>query len=325
MEEYTNLAPMRRNFGTTVAGPRRMDAPGSRPVLEHDQSYRDRADAEQHYFSLSHDHPTVQRNQSAKQLIDRYESISREEPSTSRRPPSAARFYGVSSSSSVGKGKRRSLSASLRNFLSVFQKGRKGKDGDDQEEDVPTVVVDALSMAQIPPMYTESASLPHDAGAVVLSASKVSALHSGTLLYLSKPSSSTTSPILPVWTSCNVTLHTLHILITWYSIHNNPSTHVLRLDGCTDVRSISLNRSDLDQKALLPTPTDQSEPKVFELLFEGRRREKFVASSSRERARWVSAIWYSDDTELTVQVDVTNFTGTHYFKDNHREQYGYGR
>ncbi|KAG2750233.1 hypothetical protein P692DRAFT_20729779 [Suillus brevipes Sb2] len=295
MEESTKLAPMRRNFGTTVAGPRRMDA----------SSYRDHADAEPHFFSRSHDHLTVQRRQSAKQLIDRYESISREEPSTARRPPSAARFHGASSASSVGKGKRRSLSASLRNFLSVFQKGRKGKDGDDQEEDVPTVVVDAPSMAQIPSMYTESTPLLHDTGAVVLSAGRASALHSGALLYLSMPSSSTTSPILPVWTPCNVTLHTLHILITWYTNHNNPSTHVLSLDGCTDVRSISLNRLDLDQKALLPTPIDQSEPKVFELLFEGRRREKFVASSSQERARWVSAIW---DTLLQRQSQGTTTT-----------------
>ncbi|KAG1808255.1 uncharacterized protein BJ212DRAFT_1485192 [Suillus subaureus] len=293
--ESTNPAPMRRSFGTTVAGPRRMDA-GSLPVLNHDQSYR--VDAEQHYFSTSHDHPTVQRRQSAKQLIDRYESISRVGPSTARMPPSAARFHGLSSRS-VGKGKRRSLSASLRNFLSVFQKGRKGKDGDDQEEDVPTVVVDAPSMAQIPSMYTESAPLPHDTGAVVLSAGKVSALrHSGALLYLSMSSSSTTSPILPVWTSCNVTLHTPHILITWYTVHGNPSTHVLPLDGCTDVRSVSLNRLDLDEKALLPTQTDHSEPKVFELLFEDRRREKFAASSSQERARWVSAIW---DTLLQRQ------------------------
>ncbi|KAG1742817.1 hypothetical protein EDB19DRAFT_1827534 [Suillus lakei] len=294
--ESTKPAPMARSSGTTVAGPRRMDT-SSRPVLNYDQSYR--VDTEPHYFSLSHDHPTVQRRQSAKQLINKYESISREEPSTARRPPSAARFHGVSPSSrSPGKGKRRSLSASLRNFLSVFQKGRKGKDGDDQEEDAPTVVVDAPSMAQIPSMYTENAPLPHNAGAVVLSASKVSALHSGALLYLSMPSSFTTSPILPVWTSCNVTLHTMHILITWYTIHGNPSTHVVPLDGCTDIRSISLNRMDLDEKALLPTQTDQSQPKVFELLFGDNRREKFAASSSQERARWVSAIW---DTLLQRQ------------------------
>ncbi|KAG0707341.1 hypothetical protein DFH29DRAFT_796875 [Suillus ampliporus] len=262
----------------------------SRPVLNYDLSYR--AGAEPHHFSpdqgFSHYHPTIQRRQSAKQLINRYESISWEESSNARRPPSAARFHDASPSSRPnGRGKRRSLSASLRNFLSVFQKGKKGKNGDDQEEDAPTVVIDAPSMAQIPSMYTEKAALPHDAGAVVLSASNVSALHSGALLYLSLPS----SPILPVWTSCNVTLHPLHILITWYTVHGNPSSHVIPLDGCTDVRSIALNRLDPDEKALLPTPTDQSEPKVFELLFEGRRREKFTASSSRERARWVSAIW----------------------------------
>lgn len=316
--EYTNPAPMRRSFGTTVAGPRRMDL-ASRPVLNHDQSYR--ADAGSDYFS--HNHPTVQRRQSAKQLIDRYESIL-QEPSTARRPPSAARFHGVSSSRSIGKGKRRSLSASLRNFLSVFQKGRKGKDGDDQEEDIPAVVVDAPSMAQIPSMYTEGAPLPHDTGSMALSAGKVSALHSGALLYLSMPSSSTTSPNLPTWISCDVTLHTLHILITWYTTHGNPSTHVLPLDGCTDVRSISMNRLDPDEKALLPTSTDQSEPKVFELLFEGRRREKFAASSSQERARWVSAIWY-DNAQSAMQIDATNFTGIRYFKGSRREQHEYRR
>ncbi|KAG1732227.1 uncharacterized protein EDB91DRAFT_1302770 [Suillus paluster] len=277
---------MVRSFGTTVAGPRRMDT-GSRPY---------RVDAEPHYLSLdkgsSHCHPTVQRRQSAKQLINRYESISREESSTARGPPSAARFLGASPSSrSHGRGKRRSLSASLRNFLSVFQKGRKGKDADDSEEDVPAVVIDAPSMAHIPSMYTNNAAVTHDAGAMVLSAGEVSALHSGALLYLSKSSSPITSPILPVWTSCTVTLHTSHILITWYTVHANPSSHVIPLDGCTDVRSIALNRLDPDEKALLPNSTDKSEPKVFELLFEGRRREKLTASSSRERARWVSAIW----------------------------------
>ncbi|KAG2078974.1 hypothetical protein BDR04DRAFT_14360 [Suillus decipiens] len=286
--ESTNTVPMRRSLGATVAGPRRMDA-GSR-VLNYDQPYR---------AALPHDRPTVQQHRSAKQLIDKYESISREEPSTARRPPSAARFHGVSlSRGSIGKGKRRSLSTSLRNFLSVFQKGRKGKDGDDQEEDVPIVVVDAPSMAQIPSMYTKSIPFLHDTGTVVLPADKVSTVHPGVLLYLSMSSSSTTSSILPVWTFCNVTLHPLHMLITWHTSHGNPSTQVLSLDGCTDVRSISLSRLDPDEKALLPAPADQSESKVFELLFEGRRREKFAASSSQERARWVSAIW---DTLLQIQ------------------------
>src|SRR6267154_509142 len=135
--ESTKQAPMAR-----VAGPRRMDT-GSRPALNYDQF----GDAEPHYFSdqgFNHYHSTVQRRQSAKQLIDRYEFIAQADSSTARRPPIAACFHGAfPSSRSPGRGKRRSLSASLRNFLSVFQKGRKAKDGDDQEEDVPTIVVDA--------------------------------------------------------------------------------------------------------------------------------------------------------------------------------------
>ncbi|KAJ6609872.1 hypothetical protein B0H10DRAFT_453225 [Mycena sp. CBHHK59/15] len=61
------------------------------------------------------------------------------------------------------------------------------------------------------------------------------------------------------------------------------------LKHCTDVRSLSSMKLDPEERALLPG--DVKDIKVFEILFEGRAREKFATTSIRERARWVSAIW----------------------------------
>ena len=55
----------------------------------------------------------------------------------------------------------------------------------------------------------------------------------------------------------------------------------------------SLAPADMDEaeRRLLPS---EPEWKVFELLFEGRPRERFAARSLTERATWVSAIWYAE-------------------------------
>jgi hypothetical protein len=79
-------------------------------------------------------------------------------------------------------------------------------------------------------------------------------------------------------------------VITWLTTHGNPFIHTIRLSNCTDVRSLSSQQLDAEECALLPKG-DTKEPKVFEILFEGKAREKFAATSVRERAEWVSAIW----------------------------------
>ncbi|THH31345.1 hypothetical protein EUX98_g2855 [Antrodiella citrinella] len=114
------------------------------------------------------------------------------------------------------------------------------------------------------------------------------ALHTGPLLYLCRPVSPND---LPVWTDCTVVLHPSHILVTWLTPQDNPSTSMVTLPQCTDVRSLAVNELDAEERGLLPTQPNKGELKVFELLFEGRVREKFAAYSVTERAGWVSAIW----------------------------------
>ena len=44
-------------------------------------------------------------------------------------------------------------------------------------------------------------------------------------------------------------------------------------------------------RALLPAADAGGEWRVFELVFEGRARERFAARGLTERATWVSAVW----------------------------------
>jgi hypothetical protein len=78
-------------------------------------------------------------------------------------------------------------------------------------------------------------------------------------------------------------------LITWLSPHGNPSTHVIDLTTCADVRSLALSQISADEQALLPD--NGAGLKVFDIQFEGAHREKFACSSIQDRAGWVNAIW----------------------------------
>ncbi|KAH7927160.1 hypothetical protein BV22DRAFT_1007527, partial [Leucogyrophana mollusca] len=244
---------------------------------------------------------TPRRHQSTRQLISRYESMAGTSPGRLPRSSAGAALAAgrddVSSAIGASKGKRRSLSNSLRNFISVFKKGRgKDRDSDGKENSLAKLrslgADDAAVVAQIPTAPDEAVAPQAPMKDVVAYGSAhSSALCSGTLLYLSRPSSPIASPILPVWTMCTVTLHASHILITWYTIHGNPSTHVIPLAACTDVRSLALAHLGHDEKALLPAKADGEDLKVFEILFEGCPRERFAAPSAQERARWVSATW----------------------------------
>lgn len=121
----------------------------------------------------------------------------------------------------------------------------------------------------------------------------------GALLYLSHDENSFGSFSSPAWLPCTVTLEVddHSIIVSW----KNPEarqplktqTHTVTLARCTDVRS--LVGDQLDQKDInIPISGCNlviEHFKVFELLFEGRQREKFAAKTVRERAKWVSAIW----------------------------------
>ncbi|KIL62568.1 hypothetical protein M378DRAFT_25533 [Amanita muscaria Koide BX008] len=121
----------------------------------------------------------------------------------------------------------------------------------------------------------------------------------GALLYLSHYENSFGSFSSPAWLPCTVTLEVddHSIIVSW----KNPEaqqplktqTHTVTLARCTDVRSLvgdQLDQQDID----IPVSGCNlviEHFKVFELLFEGRQREKFAAKTVRERAKWVSAIW----------------------------------
>ncbi|OBZ70805.1 hypothetical protein A0H81_09064 [Grifola frondosa] len=237
-----------------------------------------------------------------KELIGRYESMDTSaKPAAGKRTPSR-RNPPTASFALEKKDKSRSpIRQSFRNLISVFKKNKSsGKDHSQQlavpgtkyrSNDVIDIRTQNLALPQLP--RVDICSVKPDKALCITPIS----LHSGQagpLLYLSRPLSPN---VLPVWTSCTAQLHSTHIIVTWHSAHGNPSTYVVPFTACTDVRSLALTDLDATERSLLP---DRPELRVFEMLFEGRAREKFAADSVTERASWVSAIW---DGVLQAQED----------------------
>lgn len=219
----------------------------------------------------------LQRHRSTKLLIDRYESMNRglaDHPSLSSSRPKQ-----TLSSQSSNKKDRSPIRQSICNLFSVFKKVNVvGKFKSDQN----TSIVDRPEQA----LYTSASPSVFDFKPLPPVKRKT-----GPLLYLARTSHLSSSlPILPVWTTCTATIETNMILISWLTAHGNPSIYTISLSNCTDVRSLSSQQLDAEERALLPKG-DTKELKVFEILFEGRTREKFAATSVQERAEWVSAIW----------------------------------
>lgn len=247
------------------------------------------------YFSLpldpSRQKPAMHRRGTTKDLIGKYESMS--SPVKSARPSIASsKNCNLATPEQCEKGDKKikgrsPIRQSFRNLLSVFtKKGRAtGKDMRDEGMDIS-----ALLPSRTPKL--EPLSIPCDTQAFLSSAEVACntplALYCGKLLHLSSPSS---PEALPVWTTCNVALHAEHMLVTWETFRGNPSTSIITLAQCTDVRSLTLSDLDVVEYDLLPTGPESTEPKIFELLFEGKARQKFAALSVKERAGWVGAIW----------------------------------
>lgn len=240
------------------------------------------------------DPPSLVRQRTTKELIGRYESLDRSVKSQGE--PSGFEFPKRSSGAVTDnekKGKGRSpIRQSFRNLLSVFSKkglGRLGKDNSslcvpEERSDV------ALEVKKPSPLHINTAPttpLTVETTPEVTCMTPLD-LHSGELLHLCHPE---TSDSLPVWTACDVALHPSHILITWRTNHGNPSTSIITFDRCTDVRSLGLRDLSPDERGLLPSDPNGGEFQPFELLFEGRERQRFAATSVKERAGWVGAIW----------------------------------
>ncbi|PPQ68030.1 hypothetical protein CVT25_014491 [Psilocybe cyanescens] len=111
------------------------------------------------------------------------------------------------------------------------------------------------------------------------------------------------------WTPCSVTLEpeTHKLLVSSFTTGSGSLpgegmelyVHEIALSGCVNIRSLSATQlGAAEARLLLEEGGAQGEGdkmKVFEILFEdggGRVREMFAARSVRERAGWISAIWY---------------------------------
>ncbi|KAG6813383.1 hypothetical protein H0H92_011649 [Tricholoma furcatifolium] len=210
---------------------------------------------------------------STKQMVSRYESLS-----NASHAPTYSSFDGTA------KNDKSPIRQSFRNLFSALKKVnlRKGKH-----------IERPLSSfkKQHHPIINDHPGL--NAPPVFRSRSRKL---TSSLLYLSGYSQLQGTPdtLMPVWSSCTATLEPDSIVISGLTPHGNPSVHIIELSNCTNVRSLPIEQLNPEESALLPRKggkDGRDEFKVFEILFEGRPREKFAANSVQERAGWVSAIW----------------------------------
>ncbi|KZT69559.1 hypothetical protein DAEQUDRAFT_811327 [Daedalea quercina L-15889] len=266
------------------------------------------------YFSLQRNSPAstpssgLSRRGTTKELIGRFESMSpTKSPSKYRQETPSMR---PGSYPAIEKTNKRSpIRQSIRNFLSVFKKSANKTSGERSElssvtEDTDTEVISGRTSSSATSVYASRnpsmLSVPQISEArqslsiCTTPISPTAARHSGPVLHLCRPSTSSAG-IHPIWTHCTAAVHSTHLLLTSETPGGNPSTSIVAFQKCADVRSLSSTELGPNERAMLPSPNVEGGEgqvwKIFELLFEGRPREKFAVRSVGERAAWVSKIW----------------------------------
>ena len=238
----------------------------------------------------------ARRRRSTKELIKRFESISADNSPGNGSTPGRIHRGNPSLFTPPAKVEKKTspLRQSFRNLLSVFRKGRRmGKEkiesnGAPRESEPPVEQVSTgpLKLEHEPDPFTFDGS---GGPSSRICASPTYSLHRGPLLHLSPPAPA--SSILPVWVTCDAVLHGSHILLTSATTQGIQSTVVVSLRACTDIKSLAPDEIAAEQRALLPAMEESSDPKVFELFFDGKESQRFAASTVKDRAAWVSAIW----------------------------------
>ncbi|KAI0334998.1 hypothetical protein GY45DRAFT_1351095 [Cubamyces sp. BRFM 1775] len=217
---------------------------------------------------------------------------------------------------------RSPIRQSFRNLLSVFKKSKAAHKDQQQQESPPSLTLsvpgtryragDRSSETSPDATRTNSPSrpsltlqIPSTGLAPTDPRNCVSPISAhtgkqGPLLYLCRATQSerdavktnpnASSDLPPVWMPCLAQLHTTHVLVSWQTSQGNPTSRLVPFTACSDVRSLALGELDPGERAVLPA-VDRPDLRVFELLFEGRAREKFAVEGVTERAGWVSAIW----------------------------------
>lgn len=223
------------------------------------------------------DPPLLQRNKSTKELINKFESLTK--------PHALATTHADrlgESQRTIFKSKARNpLRRSFGNLLAAFSKKlrphvrEKPSPSPSVSKELPSPPRASANIVPscAHPSYQDLASL---AGNPIIS---------GPALYLS--THPFTESTLPVWTECNLALYTTHILVTLHTTHGNPISRMMTLESCIDVKSIPLVELGEIELALLP----DFDKKAICLSFEGAPQEKFLFSSISERAKWINSIW----------------------------------
>jgi hypothetical protein len=123
-----------------------------------------------------------------------------------------------------------------------------------------------------------------------------SMLRCGDIIHLSRPFTSTAShTLLPVWTHACMGLYSFQLILSIASSGGQSETQSILLAGCVDVRPLGSREIGEHERAMMPDrvePDRIDEPRVFELVYQGGQKEIFGAATVKERAKWVSAIWY---------------------------------
>ncbi|KAF8973054.1 hypothetical protein BDZ97DRAFT_648730 [Flammula alnicola] len=309
------LGPRSMDAGTPASGPR-SSQPAQSQYPGHDHDRNDSA-----YGGVA--------RTPAQRLIDRYERLSTP-PLSPQTPPALMRNkstyrrqyvydYNVAASTlamhdsdrdkekkkhTLGGGLKKEgkspIRQSLRNLLSVIKKGAGGLTKRNLSEDrlgVPGVPGGRSSGEDVGIGSSANGAgqkLNSQGGASgAANPSRPRKKMTGPLLYLTR-GAQLLSPDVPgplMWTTCSVTLDENKLIVSSFTGDMELAIHEIVLSRCSDIRSLSASQLSAEEATLLDGAPEGDKMKVFEVLFEGREREKFAAKSVRERAGWISAIW----------------------------------
>jgi hypothetical protein len=275
-DAFVEKAPSSHSSRNELVGPRKMGRAQTTSTLI--QSRTSTQSTRQRPHTL--DPPLLQRNKSTKELINKFESLTK--PRTSAAFDPAHGQLGESRSTIFKSKARNPLRRSFGNLLAAFSKKLKPQV---REKPSPSPSISKELPPSPPPANAQIApSCTHPSYRDLASLAD-SPIISGPALYLS--ARAFTENTLPVWTECDIALYPTHILVTWHTTYGNPISHMIKLESCVDVRSIPLDGLNEFEVALLP----DFDRKAFFLSFEGAAQEKFLVPSISERAKWVSSIW----------------------------------
>jgi len=223
--------------------------------------------------------------------------------------PDSVRDRGLKDGRIQGFGAKKDKSPirqSLRNLFSVIKKGAGGLAKRRSEDRLGLATGAAPPGTKLSPASSSADERNEFEGSVAMKANPVATTArlqkkriTGPLFYLTHGAPTLlSSPCRLVWTSCSVTLDVdaRKLLVTSFT---GPGTdielciHEILLSQCTDIRSLAVTQLSSEEKRALDEVVgpEKETLRVFEVLFEGREKEKFAARSVKERAGWISAIW----------------------------------